>query len=87
MVQMKYIYPTSLEEWIHFFVNNLHNDSIIWKVVVVAIPLVSNWLIWKIGRGTKVQVRLNPWVGSGVDFILLVHVILNLRSRGISNLS
>jgi hypothetical protein len=45
-------------------VKQVHNASIIWKVVNSNFQLIGNWLIWKVGRGDKVQIGIDPWIGS-----------------------
>lgn len=50
--------------------------------MVLAFPLVGNWLVWKVGRGTKVKVGEDPWIGCGEDFRLTVRVIQFLTNSG-----
>lgn len=56
----RYIAPETVDGWIRYPVKSLNNVSIIWKAVILAFPLVGNWLVWCVGRGTKVQVGLDP---------------------------
>ena len=38
------------------------------------------------GKDTKVYVRVDPWIGSGGDYWLPMHIIKHIRSRGIYTL-
>jgi hypothetical protein len=62
---MKNIFPhTTVEDWVRNPNKQLfHNASNIWKAVNSAFQLVGNWLIWKVGKGEKVQIGLDPWIG------------------------
>jgi hypothetical protein len=52
----KYIEPISVEDCIGNPSNSIHNVSIPWKTIVLAFPLIGNWLVWKVGNGEKVRV-------------------------------
>jgi hypothetical protein len=45
VVGMKYISPDKIDDWLRKPVKSLQNVSIIWKVVVLAYPLVGDWLV------------------------------------------
>jgi hypothetical protein len=57
VVTHKYIESLSLDDWIISPTKSYNNSSIIWKVVVLAFPLIGNWPIWKVGVGNKVRLR------------------------------
>jgi hypothetical protein len=82
VIKDKYISPESIEEWVRKPIRHSHNASIIWKVVVMAFPLIGNWLVWKIGRGNKVQIGLDPWIGSNDAYRLPHHLVMDLKSQG-----
>lgn len=52
----KYIDSDSIDDWL----TNIQSVSIIWREVVLAFPLVGNWLVLKVGCGTKVKVGEDP---------------------------
>lgn len=79
MVREIYLFPDSLDDWLINPVKSMQNIYIIWKAVVVAFPLVGNWLIWRVGRGTKMKVGLDPWIGCGEDYRLPAHIIIHLK--------
>jgi hypothetical protein len=62
------------------------NASIIWKAIVSAFPLIGNWLVWKIGKGDKVQIGLDPWIGCKESYKIPSHLILDLKNRGYHSL-
>jgi hypothetical protein len=82
VISEKYISPTTVEDWVRNPDKQLHNASIIWKVVNSAFHLVGNWLIWKVGKGEKVQIGLDPWIGSKGLHRLPPWLIQDLRSKG-----
>jgi hypothetical protein len=80
---VKNIFPlTTVEDWVRNPDKQLHNASIIWKVVNSTFHLVGNWLIWKVGKGEKVQIGLDPWIGSKGLHRLPPWLIQDLRSKG-----
>lgn len=56
----KYIKPFTVEEWIRLPTKTYQNASIIWKVVVFAFPLIKDWLVWKVGDGTRMRLGEDP---------------------------
>ena len=58
-----------------------------WKVLVLAFPLVGNWLAWLVGNGRKIRVGEDPWSGEGERYKLLEGLVSKLRSLGIYNLN
>jgi hypothetical protein len=64
VVRAKYIATDTMENWVRNPFKQSNNASIIWKALTYAFHLVRNWLIWKISKGDKVQISLDPWVGS-----------------------
>jgi hypothetical protein len=55
--------------------------------MILAFPSVGNKLVWCVGRRTKLQVGMDPWIGSGENYMLPHHIIMFLGSRGFYNLS
>ena len=45
-IQHKHIAPLIVEVWIRTWMRYYHNASIILNGVVLAFPLVANWLVW-----------------------------------------
>jgi hypothetical protein len=87
VIQHKYIKPESVEEWVRNPVKKWKNASIIWKAMVIVFPLIVKNLIWKVGKGSKVQIGLDPWVGSGESFRLSEALIDKLHIIGFFVLS
>ena len=86
-ILQNYIKANSLEEQIRLPSKDTHNVSICWKAIVLAFPLLGNWLVWKVGNGERVRVVSNPLVGSGEDYKLLENLIASLQGKGIYNLA
>jgi hypothetical protein len=56
----------------------LLNASIMWNTVVLAFPVVGNWLVWQVRNGNKVRIGEDPWAGCGQEFKLPVQMIHQL---------
>jgi hypothetical protein len=78
----KYILLNSLEYWICPLIKPLQNVSIIWKEIVTSFQVISNGLTWRIGRGSRVILGVDPWPGSGLRHILPEPVIQRLDDHG-----
>lgn len=78
VVKQKYIEPDSVEDWIRSPTKSHHNASILWKAVTIAFLLVGRWLVWKVGKGSKVRLGEDPWVGCEASYRLLE----NMREKG-----
>jgi hypothetical protein len=52
----------------------------------MAFPLIGNWLVWKIGRGNKVQIGMDPWIDNNDTYRLPHHLVMDMKSRGYHNL-
>ena len=63
------------------------NGSIGWKSLVLAFPLVGNWLAWLVGNGRKIRVGEDPWLGVGERYKISEGLVSKLRSLGIYNLN
>ena len=60
--------------------NKTHkNGSTGWNALVQAFPLISHWMAWRIGSGTRVKVGEDPWEGDGEEYILSNKFIQHLR--------
>lgn len=55
--------------------------------MVQSFPLVGNWLVWKVGKGDKVRIRIDPCVTSGEDLKLPDDVNDALHREGIFTLA
>ena len=47
-----------------------HNSSIISKVMVFTFPLVWNWLVWRVGSGNivRLRIKIEIWLGKWFRF-------------------
>ena len=74
-------------EWVMLENKSKGGYSIIWKAMVQAYDLIGTGLVWRVGSGSRVQLGLDPWVGSGRSHLLPEVVCLFLFYRGILFLS
>lgn len=81
VIRDKYIVVDIVEEWVKNIIKILQYASIIWKTIITTFPLVGNWLVWHVGKGDKVQIGLDPWIGSGGLHRLPSLVIRDLRDK------
>jgi hypothetical protein len=82
VMKQKYIELDFMEDWIRSPTKSHQNALIVWKVVILAFPLVGRWLIWKVGRGNKVRLGEDPWVGYGVSYRLSENLVQIIRVKG-----
>jgi hypothetical protein len=68
VIHQKYIKPELVEEWIRNLVKKWQNASIVWKAMVIIFPLNVKSLAWKVGKGTRVRIGIDPWVGCKEGF-------------------
>jgi hypothetical protein len=57
------------------------------RLVFRNLPLIGEGLVWSVGNGTCVRLGEHPWVGYGLEYIILGHIIQHLRDRGYYKLS
>jgi hypothetical protein len=69
VVTQKYIIPDLVEEWIRRPTKETSNFSIIWKELIKYFQVVGEGLAWHVGKGTRVILGTDPWLGSGRNHI------------------
>jgi len=79
----KYIAPLSLKDWKIMDMKYMLRDSIIWEALVKKIPIVWNWLVWKVGKRSRMRIEYDHWIGSDWNFRLPGHLINSLNIQGI----
>ena len=55
--------------------------------MVLAFPLVGNWVAWMVGNERQIKVGEDPWSGARERYKLLEGLVSKLRSFGIYNLN
>ena len=55
--------------------------------MVLAYPLIGQWIGWQIGDGRQVRVGEDPWTGAGENFKLSTPLVQHLRSSRIVTLA
>jgi hypothetical protein len=58
---------------------NFNVGSIVWIALVKAFPLIGKWTAWKIGRGNKVIIVEDPWIGCKGNYRLSKEMITDLH--------
>jgi hypothetical protein len=67
-----------MEEWIRNPIKQVQNGSIIWKAINFIFHLVGNWFLWQVGKGDRLEIGLDPWVGYRGRHRLSPQLILEL---------
>ena len=83
VVVKKYISPFSLIDWIRQPQNTYKGGSIFWKAIIKLFHLIEDHLAWNVGDGTSVRIGLDPWLESGIQYILAPNIIEHLEDKGI----
>ena len=52
----KYLYPSSIIEWIRNPLKSKDNGSIGWKTTIISFDVVGNGLAWKVGKNPCIRV-------------------------------
>lgn len=50
-------------------------------------PMVGSWLVWKVGKGNRVRLGVDPWVGCGKNYRLSENLVNILGEKGYFTLS
>ena len=79
--------PPTLMEWFRNPIEPIQNVSTFWKAAVCAFNVMGNALSWKVGDGHILQVDKDSWIGSDKAQFLPLHMILQLRFKGIQTLN
>jgi hypothetical protein len=87
VVENKYFRPDSLEDWIHKPNKTNTNNSIIWKEIINSFQFVGDGMAWRIGKGNKVWIRLDPWPGNMISHVLPNNVLDQIHAQGYHYLS
>jgi hypothetical protein len=87
MIYEKYIAPASLEEWVRNMIKRSRCCSIICKAILSSFQVIGDGLAWKVGRGNKVRIGVDPWPGSGLNHRLLEECIQIMNENGIHYLN
>jgi hypothetical protein len=83
VIKEKYIPQISLLEWICSPNKSFEkNGTIIWKSIINSFHIIGDWLIWKVGNGSKVLIGKDPWIGCANSHILPEELVNFLNQRG-----
>ena len=63
------------------------NISICWKAVLWAFDIIGDFLVWKIGNGSAVRIKLDPWIGCNWRHALHLPMLDRLHLAGLYCLS
>ena len=76
-----------MEQWIRVEPKAYRGASNLWKGLVKAFPILERWVPWKIGKGNRVRLGEDPWIGVGYKYSLSVNLKSALKARGHTSLA
>jgi hypothetical protein len=76
-----------MKNWLRFELFQYVSGSKIWNSLIKVIPLITNWLSWKLGTGHIVAIEREKILGLGADSILSNLLINALRQKHVSVLA
>ena len=80
------IFPRVVEDWVRNLIKNINNVSIIWKGIVLLIPVIKRWLMLKVGNGSRVSLGEDPWVKYNANYRFPIHMIDYIRNKDLCKL-
>lgn len=83
----KYLKNRPIEEWLRDLKQSKWNISNIWNNCIKYLHVVSNWIAWWPGNGTKISIGKDPILGSKNLFKLSTNILNVLHDKGIFYLS
>jgi hypothetical protein len=67
-----------LSSWIRRGIHKTSKGSLIWKHFICSLPIIKQWLAWKIGSGNQVIIGKDPFIGDSTYYKLsppLIHFL------------
>lgn len=87
VIKIKYMDPLSIEEQIRQRNKPFPNASTMWKALVLTLPLLGKWKVWKLGNGQNIKLGVDPWIGCENKHILSEGIGEKLSQKGITHLA
>jgi hypothetical protein len=84
VMKEKYLENKEVEVWLRQERKYFKGASNIWKGLVKAYDILGHWVVWKIGRGTKLIVGKDPWIGCSGNYNLSEPLRHALQVKGIT---
>jgi hypothetical protein len=83
----KYLQKKTVEEWFRLEKISSTGSSNFWRALTLSLPVISDWLAWKIGNGKTVRLGVDPIVGCHNFYKLSTNLTLALKEQGITYLA
>jgi hypothetical protein len=87
VLRKKYLKGMDLTSWLRKDVHPTKNTSIIWKNLILSLPIIKRWLAWEIGTGQRTLLGRDPFIGCGDNYQLSTPLLHALNSQNIFMLS
>lgn len=65
---IQYLALESMEYCLRREVTSHDGALVIWKASMKGFPLVGKWMAWKVGKGDRVEIDEDPWIGHLGDY-------------------
>jgi hypothetical protein len=85
IIKEKYIPSISLLEWIRSTNKSYQKWNYHLESPHKFFPIIGDWLIWKVGKGSNILIGKDPWIGCSNKHMLPEALILSLNQRGFSS--
>ena len=86
MIHCKYVKSFLVSYWIQKQIKALANASVLWKIFLHSLPIIKEWLNWKVGRGIQIFVGIDPLIGLMGNYKLAAPLLHQLHSENIVKL-
>lgn len=87
ITRKKYLKGVEVVSWLQKKHTSFPSASIIWKNIFYVLPIVKNWVAWKVGSGLRVLLGLVPFIGVGSGYRLSDGLLVHLHCQGLYSLA
>jgi hypothetical protein len=83
----KYLQKKTVEEWFRLEKIYSTGSSNFWRALTLSLPVISDWLSWKIGNGKTVHLGVDPIVVCHNFYKLSTNLTVALKEQGVTYLA
>jgi hypothetical protein len=62
VIRKKYLKGVEVVPWLRKDHLSFSSSSIVWRKLLSALPMIKNWIAWKVGSGVRVLVGMDPHI-------------------------
>jgi hypothetical protein len=87
VILKKYLKKKYVVEWFREGRKNLKGISNCWRALTTSLPIITDWLVWKLGNGWDIRLGVDPLIGAQSFYKLSVNLVNTFHSKGIKFLA